>query len=78
MFSFAFLVKVFCYAQSLLRALYLLFIITSAVKINIDKFSGRSLGSAYVGFDREEFAHLAVSEMNGKVCIFISDFVFLS
>nr|XP_048333738.1 uncharacterized protein LOC125423477 isoform X6 [Ziziphus jujuba var. spinosa] len=37
------------------------------VKINTDKFSGQSLGSAYVGFAREEYAHLAVKEMNGKV-----------
>ncbi|KAH7522392.1 hypothetical protein FEM48_Zijuj07G0133400 [Ziziphus jujuba var. spinosa] len=36
------------------------------VKINTDKFSGQSLGSAYVGFAREEYAHLAVKEMNGK------------
>nr|XP_048333734.1 uncharacterized protein LOC125423477 isoform X2 [Ziziphus jujuba var. spinosa] len=27
---------------------------------------GESLGSAYVGFAREEYAHLAVKEMNGK------------
>ncbi|KAL5541678.1 hypothetical protein UlMin_009388 [Ulmus minor] len=53
-------------SEGLLKKAFSQFGDVNQVKIIIDKYTGQPFGSAFVSFNQEEFAKLAVSEMNGK------------